>query len=89
MALEESFFVETLLPSSILRELSEEELAEYRRPFLEAGECRRPTLAGPRQLPIGGQPEDVAAIVGDYAAYLSKSEFPKLFINADPGATDV
>ncbi len=87
MALEENFFIETLLPSAILRPLTKEEHAEYRRPFLKTGEDRRPTLAGPRQLPIAGKPVDTVVLVGRYADYLSQSkDIPKLFINAEPGA---
>ncbi len=87
MVLEDNFFIETLLPSAILRPLSEAEHAEYRRPFLRAGEDRRPTLAGPRQLPIAGEPADTAALIASYADYLANSkDVPKLFINADPGA---
>lgn len=87
MALEDNFFIETLLPSAILRTLSETEHAEYRRPFLQSGEARRPTLAGPRQLPIAGEPADTAALVASYADYLANSKnVPKLFINAEPGA---
>jgi len=86
MVLEKNMFIERVLPGSILRQLSAEEMNEYRRPFLNAGEDRRPTLTWPRQIPIEGQPEDVHKIVSDYAAWLSESEVPKLFINADPGA---
>ncbi len=87
MVLEDNFFIETLLPGTIQRPLSKVEHAEYRRPFLKAGEDRRPTLAGPRQLPIAGEPADTVALVGSYADYLSQSkDVPKLFINADPGA---
>ena len=87
MALEDNFFIETLLPSAILRKLSETEHAEYRRPFLNAGEDRRATISGPRQLPIAGEPADTVAIIADYADYLLHSkDIPKLFINADPGA---
>lgn len=86
-ALEDNFFIETLLPSAILRPLSEKEHAEYRRPFLNAGEGRRATLAGPRQLPIAGEPADTAALVASYADYLANSkDVPKLFVNAEPGA---
>ena len=66
--------------------LSDEEMDVYRRPFTEPGESRRPTLSWPRQIPIEGQPADVAAIVGSYAEWLSISGVPKLFINARPGA---
>ncbi len=86
MVLEKNMFIERVLPGSILRQLSAEEMNEYRRPFLNAGEDRRPTLTWPRQIPIEGQPEDVHKIVSDYAAWLSESELPKLFINAEPGA---
>ena len=61
-------------------------MAEYRRPFLEPGEGRRPTLTWPREIPIEGEPEDVTEIVGSYAVWLNQSPIPKLFINADPGA---
>ncbi len=87
MVLEDNFFIETVLPNTILRPLTEAEHAEYRRPFLEAGEDRRPTLAGPRQLPIAGEPADTIAMIASYANYLANSkDIPKLFINADPGA---
>jgi haloalkane dehalogenase len=86
MVLDKNIFVERVLPASILRELSEEEMNVYRRPFLATGEDRRPTLTWPRQIPIDGEPEDVNKIVADYAAWMAANELPKLFINADPGA---
>ncbi len=86
MVLERNLFVEAVLPGSILRKLSDEEMQEYRRPFAEPGENRRPTLTWPRQIPIDGVPADVVAIVADYADWLAQSAVPKLFINAEPGA---
>jgi haloalkane dehalogenase len=86
MVLTHNVFVERVLPGSIKRKLSDEEMAEYRRPFLEPGESRRPTLTWPREIPIEGEPEDVTEIVGNYAAWLRQSSVPKLFVNADPGA---
>ena len=86
MILNKNMFVERVLPGSVLRKLSEEEMAEYRRPFLEAGESRRPTLTWPRQIPIDGEPADVVKVVEDYSAWLAASGAPKLFINADPGS---
>ena len=79
-------FIERILPNAILRELDEEEMAEYRRPFAEPGEDRRPTLTWPRELPIDGEPEDVVDIVDNYGKWISHSPIPKLFINAEPGA---
>lgn len=86
LILEKNFFVERVLPSSILRELAEEEQREYARPFRKAGEDRRPTLTWPREIPIAGEPEEVVQIVDEYSAWLSQSDLPKLFINADPGS---
>ena len=86
MILDKNIFVELILPGSILRKLSDEELDEYRRPYLTPGEDRRPTLTWPRQLPIEGEPNDVVDIVKTYGDWLTTSDIPKLFINADPGA---
>jgi haloalkane dehalogenase len=86
MVLERNLFVEAILPGSLLRKLSDEEMAEYRRPFLEPGERRRPTLTWPRQIPIEGEPADVTEIVSSYAEWLSAAPVPKLFVNAEPGA---
>ena len=86
MVLDNNVFIEQVLPASIIRKLTEEEMAEYRRPFLKPGEDRRPTLTWPRQIPIDGEPADVAAIVDSYSQWLSQSDLPKLFINAEPGA---
>ncbi len=86
MVLEQNLFIEGMLPSSIIRKLSDEEMDEYRRPFTNAGEDRRPTLTWPREIPLVGEPEDVVAIVSEYGKWLSGSDLPKLLINADPGA---
>src|SRR5215467_9403222 len=86
MVLQENFFIEKILPGAVLRTLSDEEMAESRRPFAEPGEGRRPTLTWPREIPIEGEPADTAAIVGAYADWLATSAVPKLFIKGEPGA---
>ena len=86
MVLEKNIFVERVLPGSVLRGLTEVEMAVYRRPFAEPGEGRRPTLTWPRQIPISGEPADVVAIAQDYSGWLAETEIPKLFVDADPGA---
>ncbi len=86
MVLENNFFIERILPSAVLRDLTEEEMNVYRRPYIEPGESRRPTLTWPRELPINGEPEDVVSIVDDYSGWLAQSDVPKLFVNAEPGA---
>ena len=85
MVLDENFFIETLLPRLVLRKLSEAEMEAYRRPFPDR-ESRLPTLVWPRELPIGGEPPEVVAIVEEYGRWLSGSVFPKLFISAEPGS---
>ena len=86
MVLDKNTFVERVLPGSILRDLTEEEMAVYRRPFQNNGEDRRPTLTWPRQIPIDGTPADVVEIVQAYADWLTEADLPKLFVNAEPGA---
>ena len=86
MVLENNAFVEGLLPGSVLRDLTETEMAEYRRPYLQACESRRPTLTWPRQIPIAGEPAEVVEIVTQYHNWLTQTEVPKLFIAAEPGA---
>ncbi len=86
LVLERNFFVERILPASIMREMTEEEMNVYRAPFKEAGERRRPTLTWPREIPFEGEPADVHQFVSDYAVWLSEdASLPKLFINAKPG----
>ena len=86
LVLEKNYFVERVLPGSIIRRLRDEEIEEYRRPFLNPGEDRRPTLSWPREIPIEGQPENVCEIVNQYAEWMQTNDIPKLFINAEPGA---
>jgi len=86
MVLTKNVFVERVLPASVIRPLTEAEMAEYRRPYLAPGEDRRPTLTWPRQIPVDGSPADVVEVVSDYARWLSKSDVPKLFVNAEPGS---
>jgi len=85
IVLEKNTFVDRILPASIIRDLSAEEMASYRQPYLEPGESRRPTLTWPRQIPIEGSPSDVYDIVSSYATWMAENDLPKLFINADPG----
>jgi haloalkane dehalogenase len=86
MILEKNLFIEAILPSSVIRGLTDEEMEVYRKPSLEPGESRRPTLTWPRQIPLVGEPADVVEIVDSYGDWISEDDsLPKLFINADPG----
>jgi haloalkane dehalogenase len=85
MILDRNLFVERVLPGSVLRKLSDAEMAEYRKPFLEC-EDRWPTLTWPRQIPIAGEPADVVEIAAAYSQWMAANDVPKLFVNAEPGA---
>jgi haloalkane dehalogenase len=86
MVLDQNVFVEGVLPGAIRRRLSDEEMNHYRRPFVDPGEDRRPTLSWPRNIPIEGEPAEVVALVNEYRGWLEGSDVPKLFVNAEPGA---
>jgi haloalkane dehalogenase len=86
LVLERNMFVEAVLPSAILRELGDEEMAHYRAPFASP-EDRRPTLNWPRQIPIDGEPPHMVELVEAYGRWLqTNDDLPKLFINAEPGS---
>ncbi len=87
MALDENVFLERGLPGGVIRELTDAELIEYRRPFLEPGERRRPTLTWPREIPFDGEPGDVHEIVAAYADWLAGTDLPKLLIDVSDGDT--
>ena len=86
MVLNKNVFVERILPASVLRALTQEEMERYREPFRQPGESRRPTLTWPREIPIDGEPADVVSLVDDYSRWLSAAPTPKLFVNANPGS---
>jgi haloalkane dehalogenase len=85
MILDRNMFVERVLPGSVLRKLTEAEMTEYRRPFLQR-EDRWPTLTWPRQIPIAGEPAEVVEIARAYSQWMAENDIPKLFVNAEPGA---
>ena len=86
LVLERNFFVEKILPASILRKLTDEEMNVYRARYADNEASRLPTLQWPREIPFDGEPADNAALIQAYADWLSTSDnLPKLFVNADPG----
>jgi len=85
LILNRNLFIEAVLPSSIMRPLTEEEMATYRAPFADAPD-RQVMLNWPREIPIAGEPPHMVALVQSYADWLAQSTIPKLFINADPGS---
>ena len=86
LVLEKNFFVERILLADSATGYTDEEKAEYIRPFINSGEDRRPTLTWPRQIPLDGKPSEVVEEVRKNSEFHKDSEIPKLFINADPGS---
>jgi haloalkane dehalogenase len=85
LILNRNMFVEAVLPSSVIRDLGEVEMAHYRAPF-STPDDRQPTLNWPRQIPIDGEPSYMVELVSSYGKFMATAVFPKLFINADPGS---
>ena len=85
LILKRNMFVEAVLPGSVLRGLTDVEMAHYRRPF-ELEEDRRPTLNWPREIPMEGEPPEMIRLVENYGRWLAASPVPKLFVNAEPGS---
>ena len=85
LVLERNMFVEAVLPSSVIRELADDEMNAYRAPF-DTPDNRQPTLNWPRQIPIEGEPAHMVELVEAYSGFMASSDIPKLFINADPGS---
>ena len=86
IVLEKNVFVERILLNDSANGFSDEERAEYIRPFINPGEDRRPTLTWPRQIPIEGEPSQVVEEVSKNGEFHKDSVIPKLFINAEPGS---
>ncbi len=85
LVLNRNMFIEGVLPSAVLRGLTEEEMAHYRAPF-STPDDRQPTLNWPRQIPISGEPPHMVELVAEYGRFMEGSDLPKLFINAEPGS---
>lgn len=85
LILEANAFVERVLPGSVKRKLSDEEMAVYRAPF-PTPQSRLPVWRLPNELPIAGEPPDVYSALEHAHATLRASEYPKLLFVGDPGA---
>jgi haloalkane dehalogenase len=83
--LKENFFVERVLPGSILRKLEPQEMEVYRAPF-RTEQSRLPTWVFPNEIPIDGHPSDVHAAVWDNADKVANAEIPILLLTFEPGA---
>jgi haloalkane dehalogenase len=85
MVLTNNMFVEQLLPGLVARPLTEAEMAHYRAPY-STPESRLPTLQWPREVPIGGEPQETVDAITANGQWLTTSEIPKLLFYGTPGA---
>ncbi len=85
MIVNKNMFIEQILPGGVVRKLTEEEMNYYRSPFVDPA-SRRPIWQWPNEIPIGGEPRDVAEAVDNYSGKLQQSELSKLLFYATPGA---
>ena len=81
---EKNFFIDTVLPTGVIRDLSDTELSHYRKPF-ESPEDRLPLWQYIQELPVGKDRTDVVNLIDDYSKKLRTSKLPKLMFFAVPG----
>ena len=84
LLIEENAFVEQLLPSSVVRKLTEAEVEHYREPY-KLPASREPLWCWPNELPIGGSPADMLDIVAAAHSWLNHTELPKVLFWSTPG----
>jgi haloalkane dehalogenase len=85
MIVNRNMFIELILPGGVVRKLTDEEMDRYREPFLDPP-SRTPVWRWPNEIPIEGEPADVAEAVQTYFEKMQRSELPKLLFHATPGA---
>lgn len=82
---EQNLFLQNVLPTWIIRDMSEDEFEIYRDPF-KTVKSRKPIHAFVSEVPLNGEPTDTAATVKNYREKLQQSSVPKLFFYVTPGA---
>jgi haloalkane dehalogenase len=85
MIVNQNMFVEQVLPGSVIRQLTDDEMNHYRAPF-ENPAHRKAVWRWPNEIPIGGEPADVTEAVNTYNQWLKSTDIPKLLFFASPGA---
>ncbi|MBN8471555.1 haloalkane dehalogenase [Corallococcus exiguus] len=71
LVLEQNAFLEKSFANGVQRGLAEDDRAVYFAPYPDAA-SRRPVLQWPREIPVEGEPADVAAVIERYDAWLAQ-----------------
>ena len=85
LVLRENFFIEQVLPGGMNRRLTAAELDTYRAPF-PGPRDRLPVLRWIEQIPVGGNPADVDAVVRANQDTLLHGPVPRLLLHGEPGS---
>jgi len=79
-----SAFVDKIIPQHVMRQLTEEEMQNYRKPFMQEG-AGKPILQYFKELPKGDGKSKIDKLIADYSNKLSRSPLPKLMLYSVPG----
>lgn len=78
-------FVDKIIPQSVMRKLTDEEMNNYRQPFIKQG-SEKPIIQYLKDLPTdNGQTTKIDQLIMDYTQKLTKSKLPKLMLYSLPG----
>ena len=81
---DDNFLLNNFLNAGMINSLSEADLAEYNRPFLEPKD-RMVLLQYVNELPFGRKANRVNDIIDIYSSFLQETKIPKLLLFAIPG----
>jgi len=84
LVVENNFLIDKLLPGTTLHDLNDEEMDNYKKPFLTPRD-RRPLWQYVQDFFIGENRQKVIECVTQYSEYLKTSKVPKLLMYTIPG----
>ncbi len=79
-----NMFVNKILPSAVVRDLTDQEMAHYRAPY-PTPKSRKPLRQWPSEIPIDGKPADVHDVVESYSRWLGETDTPMILFSCKPG----
>ena len=79
-----SAFIDKMILQNVMRQLSNEEMNQYRKPFLVSG-ASKPILQYFKELPRGDGLGKIDQLIANYSQKLTQSNLPKLMLYSVPG----
>lgn len=77
-------YIDKIIPQSIMRKLSDEEMQYYRAPFQTEG-SQKPILQYLKDLPSNDGKNEINNLIANYTKKLTQSKLPKLMLYSIPG----